>query len=113
MAEIYINCFDEEGWGEGTIRGNLEWDLEEFFGEAVVSTGGCGGKGGFTLDFELAEGEDMDSWATRLREYLQHRPNTGRSTYFDVLPDGWAPGQAKRRVEVFGTDRWITEGEPE
>lgn len=113
MADIYINCFDEEAWGEGTIRGNLEWDLEEFFGEAVVSTGGSGGIGGFTLDFELAEGEDLDEWVTRLREYLRQRPNTGRKTYFDVLPDGWEPGKAKRRVEVFGADRWIRDGEPD
>jgi len=108
-AEIYINCFDEPVWGHGAIRGNLEWDLEEFFGGAASQCGGSSGTEGFNLDFELAEGENLDHWVSRLREYLQQRPKTGRLTYFDALPEDWAPGKPKRRVQVFGEDRWITE----
>jgi hypothetical protein len=39
-TEIYINCFEEEAWGEGTIRGNLEWALEVFFGDSASHIGG-------------------------------------------------------------------------
>jgi hypothetical protein len=75
----------------------------------------CGagsGKKGFNLDDELAAGEDPQAWADRLKPFpagLGVRPGT----VFTVSPDGWEPGMAWRRVEVFGTDRWLTEPDPE
>jgi hypothetical protein len=56
----------------------------------------------------LADGEDVESWVTRLRDLLRS-VGVGRGTFFEVYPDGWKPGMAWRRVEVFGSDRWVTE----
>jgi hypothetical protein len=95
----------------GAIRGDLEYDLEGFFGEAASCTGGGGRVDGFNLDFELCDGQDEDSWVTRLREFLK-RAGAGRRTFFDVYPKEGKPRMAWRRVEVFGADRWLTERPP-
>lgn len=105
-ADIYVYC--PAGEEEGLIRGDLEYELEEFFGEAALVSGGGGGLMGFHIDFELADGQDVDAWVERLKVFLVQvgvRP----STFFTVYPDGWEPGTPWRRVEVFGTDRWLTE----
>ena len=104
-TDIYVYCPAGE---EGPIRGDLEWELEEFFGTAAFMSGGGGGLMGFNLDFELADGEDVELWTDRLKSFLAGigvRP----STFFTVFPDGWEPGMPWRRVEVFGQDRWLTE----
>src|SRR5262245_18418428 len=101
---IYWPAGDEGG----AIRGDLEYDVEEFFGEAAESTEGGGGVDGFHLDFVLCAGQDVDSWVTRLREFLK-QAGAGPRTFFEVYAEDWKPGMAWRRVEVFGTDRWLTE----
>ena len=107
-TDIYIYCPSGE---EGAIRGDLEDDVEEFFGDAARFSGAGSGVMGFNLDFELAAGEDVESWVVRLRDFLI-QANARPSTFFEVFPDGWEPGQAWRRVDLKGGDRWLTERDP-
>jgi len=75
-----------------------------FFGGAVSRFETQSGWAGFGLYYELANGEDPDTWANRLKPYLAgigERLNTK----FDVFSDGWKRGMEWRRVEVFGEDR--------
>lgn len=106
-TEIYIYCPSGE---EGAIRGDLEDEVEGFFGNAAMLTGAGGGLQGFNLDFELAEDQDVDVWVARLRDFLK-QANARPSTFFDVYPEDWKPGMPWRRVHVFGEERWITERE--
>jgi hypothetical protein len=81
--------------------------LEEFFGDHAEDVGAGAGKKGFNLDYELADGENPDLWADRLRDFLIEvgvRPGT----VFEVFVDGWQPGMEWRRVEVFGSDTRLT-----
>src|SRR5262245_28893058 len=87
-ANIYIYCPSGE---EGAIRGELEDDVEAFFGDAAEFVGALGGVPGFNLDFELADGEDVEAWVVRLRDFLKEA-NARPSTFFDVFPEGWEPG---------------------
>jgi hypothetical protein len=107
-ANIYVYC---PSGIPGLSRCDLEEELEAFFGNAAEDCGAGSGNAGFNLDCELAEGEDANVWADRLKEFLQ-RIGVRIGTVFEVFPDGWEPGIARRRVEVFGTDRWLTEREP-
>src|SRR5262249_56345904 len=107
-TDIFIYCPSGD---EGAIRGDLEYDLEGFFGQAAICTGGGGGVDGFNLDYELCDGQDVDSWVARLREFLK-QAGAGRRTFFEVYPEEWEPGMVWRRVEVFGADRWTTERPP-
>jgi hypothetical protein len=107
-TSIYIYCPAGE---EGAARCDLEDDLEEFFGSAAECVGGGSGVKGFNIDFELADGEDVELWVSRLRQFLQQmrvRP----STYFSVYPDDWEEGMPRRRVEVFGEDGRLTDQTP-
>jgi hypothetical protein len=107
-TEIYIYCPSGE---EGACRDDLEYEVEAFFGSAARFSGAGSGARGFNLDYQLADGQDVESWVGRLREFLKHakaRPGT----CFEVYPAGWKPGAAWRRVEVFGADRWLTERDP-
>ena len=107
-ANIYVYC---PPGADGLPRGELEAELEEFFGGAAEDCGAGSGIKGFNLDYELAEGEDPNAWADRLKPFLAGlgvRPGT----FFTVYPDGWVTGMAWRRVEVFGADRWLTEPDP-
>lgn len=104
-TSIYIYCPSGE---EGATRGTLEYDLEEFFGSAAECVGGGSGTKGFNIDFELADNEDVEAWVHRLRQFLQ-QARVRPSTYFVVYPDDWEPEMPRRRVEVFGEDRWLTE----
>jgi hypothetical protein len=100
-ARIHIYCLAGEG---GLPRDELAARLESFFGGAVARFETQSGLAGFGLYYELAAGEDADTWADHLRPYLAGigvRPNTK----FDVFPDGWKRGMEWRRVEVFGEDR--------
>ena len=108
-TDIYIYCLSGE---EGAIRGDLEYDVEEFFGAAARFSGARGGVPGFNLDFELADGEDVEAWVVRLRNFLKQE-NARPSTFFEVFPDGWKPAQAWRRVDLNGDDRWLTAREPQ
>jgi hypothetical protein len=92
------------------IRGDLEIEVEDFFGSAAKYIGGGGGEAGYNIDYELAKGEDVETWVARLRDLLRSA-GAGSGTFFEVYPDGWEPGMAWRRVEVFGSDRWITQRE--
>ena len=90
-TDIFIYCpAGDEG---GAIRGDLEYAVEEFFGEAAESTGGGGGVDGFHLDFELCAGQDVDSWVMRLREFLK-QAGAGPRTFFEVYAEDWKPGMA-------------------
>jgi hypothetical protein len=100
-ATIYVYCPSDV---PGLARCDLEKELEAFFGGAAEDVGAGSGNAGFNLDYELAEGEDSDAWADRLKSFLQSigvRPGT----VFEVFVDGWQPGMEWRRVEVFGEDR--------
>ena len=97
---------------ERATRIDLEDDLEEdFFGAAAEFTGSGSGNMGSNLDFELADGEDVEQWVLRLRNYLRQR-EARPGTVFEVFAEEWEPGMAWRRVEVFGSDRWVTERDP-
>ncbi len=100
-ARINIYCLAGKG---GLTRDELAARLESFFGDAVARFETQSGRAGFGLYYELAAGEEPDTWADRLRLFLAGigvRPNTK----FDVVPDGWKRGMEWRRVEVFGEDR--------
>jgi hypothetical protein len=103
-TSVYIFCPSGE---EGASRGVLEDELEEFFGAAAELSGGGGGVKGFNIDFELADGEDVDEWVSRLRQFLVQL-RVRRGTRIQVFPDGWEHGMSWRRVEVFGSDQWVT-----
>lgn len=66
-ASIYIYCPSGE---VGPDRDDLEEALEAFFGDAATDCGAGGGDMGFNLDFELADGEDPQVWADRLKRLL-------------------------------------------
>ena len=100
-ANIYIYC---SAGGDGLARPDLEADLKAFFGTAAEDCGAGSGIAGFNLDYELANGEDLDVWASRLKAFLASI-GVRRDTKFDVFPDGWEPGMEWRSVEVFGEDR--------
>ncbi len=91
--------------GEGGLScDELAARLESFFSGAVSRLEKSSGLAGFGLYYDLAAGEDPETWVDRLRPYLASigvRP----STKFDVFPDGWERGMEWRRVEVFGADR--------
>jgi hypothetical protein len=106
-ANIYVYCPSRK---PGLSRCDLEEELETFFGNAAEDVGAGSGEAGFNLDYELAAGENVQQWADRLREFLKQigvRPGT----VFEVFVEGWKPGMAWRRVDVFGEDRWLTQRE--
>lgn len=97
---------------EGVGRNHLEDELEEdFFGRHAQLTGAGSGVPGSNLDFELADGEDVEQWVVRLRDYLRQW-GVQPGTFFAVFAEDWEPGMAWPRVEVFGADRWLTERDP-
>ena len=100
-ATIYV--YSPAG-GDGLARSDLEEELETFFGGAAEDCGAGSGSAGFNLDYELADGEDPDAWADRLKLFLAGI-GVRKGSVFDVFPDGWEPGMEWRRVEVFGEDR--------
>jgi hypothetical protein len=106
-ACIYIYCPTGE---QGAMRGDLEDEVEEFFGGAAECVGGGSGVQGFNLDFELADGQDVESWVIGLREFLQ-QANARPSTFFEVFPENWKPGMAWRRIDLIGAERWLTQRE--
>lgn len=108
-TDIYVYCpaCDEE-----SFRGDLEYDLEEFFGTAAANIGAGGGVDGFNLDYALRAGEDVEAWVARLRQFLAASEVAGPSTFFEVFPDGYKEGIAWRRVDLKGGDRWLTERDP-
>jgi hypothetical protein len=110
-TDVYIYSPPPTEGVEGACRSDLEDAVEEFFGSAAEMTGAGSGSLGFNLDFALADGEDVESWVARLREFLK-QANARPGTVFEVFPDGWEPGMAWRRVEVYGTDRWLTKRDP-
>lgn len=110
-TDIYIYCPPHVEGVAGACRSDLEDAVEGFFGDAAELSGAGSGNLGFNLDFELADGEDVESWVVHLREFLK-QADARPGTVFEVFPDGWEPGMAWRRVEVYGTDRWLTERDP-
>jgi hypothetical protein len=104
-ANIYVYC---PSGMDGLSRCDLEEKLETFFGEAAEVTGAGSGQMGFNLDYELADGENHDTWAERLKAFLA-RIGVRPGTVFEVFPDQWEPGQAWRRVEVSGADCLVTD----
>jgi hypothetical protein len=104
-ANIYVYCPAGE---PGLSRPDLEEALEAFFGSAAEDVGGGGGAQGFNLDYELADAEDAEQWADRLREFLR-RAGVRPGTVFEVFADGWEPGIEWRRVEVFGSDTRLSQ----
>jgi hypothetical protein len=106
-ANIYVYC---PSGVAGLSRSDLEEELEKFFGGAAEDVGAGSGNAGFNLDYELAAGEDPEAWADRLKVLLRSI-DVKPGTVFEVFVDGWEPGMEWRRVEVFGTDRRLTERE--
>ena len=106
---IYIYCPSQ---GEGASRNDLEGAVAGFFGTAAEFAGGGNVSRGFNLDFELTDGEDVEEWVVRLREFLRQNHAPG-GTLFEVFPDNWQPGMEWRRVEVYGTDRWLSVRNPQ
>ncbi len=75
-AKIYVYC---PGGAAGLCRCDLEEKLEGFFGGAAEDCGAGSGNMGFSLDYELAAGEDPEAWAVRLKPFLASigvRPGT-------------------------------------
>jgi hypothetical protein len=108
---VSIHIYFPSGGG-GAGRNDLEDDLEvDFFGNAAEQTGAGSGARGSNLDFELADGQNVEQWVTRLRDYLRQR-EVRPGTVFEVFPEDWEPGMMWLRVEVFGSERWLTERVP-
>jgi hypothetical protein len=103
-GNIYVYC---PSGVQGLTLCDLEEELEAFFGSAAEDVGAGSGSAGFNLDYELAEGEDPDAWADRLRVFLE-RIGVRPGTVFEVFVNGWEPGMEWRQVEVFGADRRLT-----
>ncbi len=92
-ASIHIYC---PAAGIGLSRLDLEEKLADFFGSAAEDAGAGSGESGFNLDYELATGEDIEFWSSRLCEFLRQievRPGT----VLDAFPDGWKPGMKSGR----------------
>lgn len=66
-VNIYVYCPSDAG---GPSRGDLEEELEAFFGGAAEDCGAGAGLGMFNLDYELSDGEDPHAWADRLKPFL-------------------------------------------
>jgi hypothetical protein len=66
-ANIYVYC---PAGADGLSRCDLEAELEAFFGGAAEDCGAGSGIKGFNLDYELADVEDPDTWAERLKPFL-------------------------------------------
>ena len=98
-AKIHIYC---PNGGPGAARGDLEFDLEEFFGAAARIAGGGSGVQGYNIDLELAEDADWEQWVARLPAFLRQQ-EVRPGTWFNVFPPDWEPGDPRRRVEVYGT----------
>jgi hypothetical protein len=86
-AEIFIPCPSGE---EGAIRGDLEYDVEEFFGTVARFNGG-GGVPGVNLDLELVAGEDVETWVVHLQDFLK-QVNARPNTLFEIFPLGGRVG---------------------
>jgi hypothetical protein len=93
---------------DGLDREDLADALEAFFGDAAEECGSGSGKAGFNLDYELADGEDADAWADRLKPFLAGL-EVPRGAAFIVFPDEWELGMAWRSICVFGEDRRRTD----
>lgn len=104
-ANLYVYCPPGE---DGPSRCDLGEELEAFFGEAAEDCGAGSGIAGFNLDYEFTPGHDPQEWADRLKPFLVAQGVT-LGTFFTVYPDGWEPGMAWRRVEVYGADQWLTD----
>ena len=96
-ADIYIYC---PSGAPGAARGDLEYDVEEFIGDAGEVTGGGSGVQGFNIDLQLNDDQDLEHWVIRLRDFLRQQ-GARRGTYFTVYPPDWHPNMAQRRVEVY------------
>ncbi len=104
-TDIYIYCPTGE---DGAYRGDLEDELEGFLGEAGELTGGGSGIQGYNIDLSLNDGEEVEEWVLRLRNFLQ-KVGVRPGTFFEVFPEGWEPGMPHRGVEIFGEEIWITD----
>ena len=97
-ATIYIYCPAD---GPGLSRADLEEQLDAFFASAAENVGSGAAQNGFNLDYELADGEDVNQWADSLLKFLTGL-GVRAGTTFDAFPDAWEEGMAFRRVEVWG-----------
>ena len=87
--------------GGDKIRGDLECDLEDFFGAEGEVAGGGGWPGGFDVDMELAADEGWKAWVPRLGRMLREL-GYPLGTSIEVFPPDWEEGQAVPCFQVFG-----------
>ena len=76
-----------------TRNGGRQLKSENFLGTAARFSGGGGGVLGFNLDFELADGEDVELWVVRLRDFLK-QAKARPGTVFEAFPEDWKEGMA-------------------
>lgn len=63
-TELYISFPSTD---DMPVRGDMEIEVENFFGHAAKLNGGGGGEAGYNLDFALAPGVDVEPLVPRLR----------------------------------------------
>jgi hypothetical protein len=87
--------------GGNKIRGDLEFDLEDFFGAAGWVSGGGGWPGGFDVDVETAEDAGWEARIPQLKRFLWES-GYPEGIYIEVFPPDWEEGQAVPKFLVFG-----------
>lgn len=107
-ANIYVYC---PAGTDGLSRCDLEEALEGFFGGAAEDCGAAAVTWGSTSTTNWRPARICSCGLTASsRSWLASAYDKARSS--PSYADGWEPGTAWRRVEVFGTDRWLTEPDP-
>jgi hypothetical protein len=89
----------------GQSRGDLEDDIQDYFGKSVEVTGGGHGRDGWNVDLALLdEDADVHRFANNLVEFLQKWGAPG-DTYLKVFKSDWKEGQEPVRLDVFERPR--------
>jgi len=83
------------------IRGDLEFDLEDFFGAAGMISGGGGWPGGFDVDVDVAEEMGWEARVAPLKQFLRES-DYPMGIYIEVFSPDWEEGQAVPKFNVFG-----------
>jgi hypothetical protein len=83
-----------------TIRGDLEFDGEEFFGPDAHLCGAGGWDGGFDVEFEREDGAAWPEVVQQLQQFLRGA-GYPPGTYIELFPPEWREGADVPDFPVF------------